>query len=78
MASSGLATGTTIALGQCCTRFGAMLFMISKLSRTRSSRLMPGLRGLPEVITTMSEPAADPQSLPPIRRESDPMIGQVS
>ena len=50
------------AFGQCCTRFGAMLFMISKLSRTRSSRLMPGLRGLPEVMTTMSEPAAALQS----------------
>ena len=55
-----------------------MLFMISKLSRTRSSRLMPGLRGLPDVMTTMSEPAAALQSPPPIRRESLPMIGQVS
>ena len=78
IASSGLATGTTIAFGQCCTRFGAMLFMISKLSRTRSSRLMPGLRGLPEVMTTMSEPAAALQSPPPMTRESDPMIGHVS
>ena len=55
-----------------------MLFMILKLSRTRSSRLMPGLRGLPDVMTTMSEPAAALQSLPPITRESDPMIGHVS
>ena len=55
-----------------------MLFMISKLSRTRSSRLMPGFRGFPEVMTTMSEPAAAFQSAPPISRESLPMIGQVS
>ena len=55
-----------------------MLFMISKLSRTRSSRLMPGFRGLPEVMTTMSEPAAAFQSAPPITRESEPMIGHVS
>jgi hypothetical protein len=41
MASSGLATGTTIAFGVYCTRLGAMLFMMSKLSRTRSSRLIP-------------------------------------
>ena len=78
IASSGLATGTTIAFGVYCTRLGAMLFMMSKLSRTRSSRLMPGLRGLPDVITTMSEPAAAFQSAPPINRESLPMIGQVS
>ena len=55
-----------------------MLFMISKLSRTRSSRLMPGFRGLPDVMTTMSEPAAAFQSVPPITRESEPMIGHVS
>jgi hypothetical protein len=30
-----------------CTRLGAMLFMMSKLSRTRSSRLIPGFRGFP-------------------------------
>ena len=78
MASSGLATGMMMAFGQNSTTFGAMLFMISKLSRTRSSRLIPGLRGLPDVITTMSEPAAALQSLPPITRESEPMIGHVS
>ena len=78
IASSGFATGMMMAFGQCSTSFGAMLFMMAKLSRTRSSRLMFGLRGLPDVITTMSEPAAAPQSAPPITRESDPMIGHVS
>ena len=39
---------------------------------------MPGLRGLPDVMTTTSEPAAALQSLPPMTRESDPMIGHVS
>jgi hypothetical protein len=78
IASSGLATGMTMAFGQCCTRLGAMLCMIAKLSLTRSSRLIPGFRGLPDVMTTMSEPAAAAQSLPPMTRESEPMIGHVS
>ena len=69
---------TKHAFGVYSTSFGAMLCMIAKLSRTRSSRLMPGLRGLPEVITTMSDPAAASQVPPPITRESEPMIGHVS
>jgi hypothetical protein len=57
--------------GQYLTTFGAMACMIAKLSRTRSSRLMPGFRGFPDVMTTMSEPAAALQSLPPTTRASD-------
>jgi hypothetical protein len=39
---------------------------------------MPGFRGLPDVMTTTSEPAAAFQSDPPMTRESEPMIGHVS
>ena len=46
IASSGFATGMMMAFGQCSTSFGAMLCMMAKLSRTRSSRLMFGLARL--------------------------------
>jgi hypothetical protein len=42
---------------------------------SRSSRLMPGLRGRPAVITTTSLPAVGPYSFVPVTLESKLIIG---
>jgi hypothetical protein len=55
MASSGLETMMKIALGEAARAFSATSLMILKLVFRRSSRLMPGLRAMPAVMTTMSE-----------------------
>ena len=56
--------------------------MILKLTLSRSSRLMPGLRGTPDVMTTTSEFAVSFQpasSAPaPMMRASDCSIGHAS
>ena len=52
IASSGLAMLITKALGQCCLMLAATSFMIFRLMSSRSSRLMPGLRGTPAVMMT--------------------------
>ncbi len=41
--------------GDCATTFCTTSDMILKLVCSRSSRLMPGLRGMPAVMITMSE-----------------------
>jgi hypothetical protein len=41
-------------LGECFTTFSVTLFTMPALVAMRSSRLMPGLRGRPLVITTTS------------------------
>ena len=56
IASSGLATLITKAFGQCAFMFAATSFMILRLTSSRSSRLMPGLRGTPAVMITTSLP----------------------
>ena len=55
IASSGLATGTMMQSGECLTTCSVTAFMMPKLTLSRSSRLMPGLRGTPDVMTTTSE-----------------------
>ena len=54
IASSGLAMLITKAFGQCVFMFAATSFMILRLISSRSSRLMPGLRGTPAVMITTS------------------------
>ena len=44
-----------IEFGAFCATFSATSEMIFMLVTIRSSRLMPGLRGRPAVMTTMSE-----------------------
>ena len=60
IASSGLATGTMMQLGECLTTCSVTAFMMPKFTFSRSSRLMPGFRGTPDVITTTSELAVCP------------------
>ena len=57
IASSGLETTIRVASGDCATACAVTEPTIFSLVVTRSSRLMPGLRGTPAVITTTSEPA---------------------
>ena len=55
IASSGFVTQIRIALGECwatdCTTCVTMPWLV----RMRSSRLIPGLRAMPDVMTTISE-----------------------
>ena len=44
-------------LGECFTTCSVTACMILKFTFNKSSRLMPGLRGTPDVMTTISEPA---------------------
>ena len=57
MASSGLVTTTKIALGEttatCFTTSRTILALVS----SNCSRLIPGLRGTPDVMTTRDDPA---------------------
>src|SRR5574344_431760 len=53
--SIGLATMMMIALGEYLTTFETTDFIILALVPIRSSRVIPGLRGIPEVMTTTSE-----------------------
>ncbi len=57
IASSGLATTTRIVSGECSTTSSVTLATMFWFVLSRSSRLIPGLRGLPLVMTTTSEPA---------------------
>ena len=57
ISSSGLDTTTITASGEAATSFSVTSRTILALVPSRSIRLMPGLRGSPAVITTMSEPA---------------------
>ena len=56
MASSGLLTTISTARGDWRATCSVTDLTISKFFIRRSSRLMPGLRGSPDVITTMSDP----------------------
>ncbi len=44
-----------IAFGEAATAFATTSLMILKFVFSKSSRLIPGLRAIPAVITTMSE-----------------------
>ena len=60
IASSGFETTIRIASGLLSTTFSVTSLTIFSFVVTRSSRLMPGERGRPAVITTTSEPAVGP------------------
>ena len=57
IASSGFETTIRIASGLCATTCSVTCFTIPSFVVTRSSRLIPGERGNPAVMTTISEPA---------------------
>ena len=57
IASSGFETTTRIASGECFTASFVTAETIASFVETRSSRLIPGERGRPAVMTTTSEPA---------------------
>ena len=57
IASSGFETTIRIASGLCATTCSVTCLTIFSFVCTRSSRLIPGERGSPAVITTTSEPA---------------------
>jgi hypothetical protein len=57
ISSSGLETTMITASGEAATTFSVTSRTIFALVSSRSIRLMPGLRGSPAVITTMSEPS---------------------
>ena len=57
MASSGFETTIRIVSGLFATTFSVTSLTIFSFVVTRSSRLMPGERGRPAVMTTTSEPA---------------------
>ena len=57
IASSGLETTMMTAFGDPLTTCSVTDCTIPMLVFSRSSRLIPGLRAMPEVITTTSDPA---------------------
>ena len=57
MASSGLETTIMTASGECAATCSATDLTILTLVCMRSSRLIPGLRGMPAVTITTSDPA---------------------
>ena len=57
MASIGLEMMMKYASGENFKAWSTTLLTIFALTPIRSSRLMPGLRGMPDVMTTTSEPA---------------------
>jgi hypothetical protein len=67
MASSGLETTMMTASGDCATTCSVTLRTMPMLVRNRSSRLMPGFRATPLVMTTTSELAVSSYPLAPVR-----------
>ncbi len=61
MASSGLEMTMMNASGQCFLALSATSRMMGRLMPIRSSRLCPGLRGMPAVTMSTSEPAQSAQ-----------------
>ena len=57
IASRGFVTGTMMQSGECFTTSAVTDRMMLAFLLSRSSRLMPGLRARPAVMTTMSDPA---------------------
>jgi hypothetical protein len=66
MASSGLVTQMTKASGQYFRKPAPTCSMTFKLISSRSSRLMPGLRGTPAVTITTSASFSSAYSLVPL------------
>src|SRR5712692_2411972 len=59
MASSGFVTMMSMQLGEYFTHCSVAARTTSKLARSRSSRLMPGLLGHPAVMATETECAVE-------------------
>jgi len=57
MMSSGLVTQMNTASGEASTALAITLRMMALFAARRSSRVIPGLRGRPAVMTTTSDPA---------------------
>ena len=57
IASIGFEMMMKMAFGEYLRAWSTTLLTIFALTPMRSSRLMPGLRGMPDVTTTTSEPA---------------------
>jgi hypothetical protein len=57
IASTGLETTIRTVSGEPATTFWVTSRTMPALILSRSSRVMPGLRATPEVMTTMSDPA---------------------
>ena len=75
MASSGLLTMINVASGDRAAISLVTLPTIFILVLIRSSRLIPGLRAMPAVMMTTSEPALGPYSLQPSKEQSYPCTG---
>src|SRR3970282_2834551 len=75
MASSGLDTTMIMAWGGFTVDFRLTSLTIPAFTFRRSSRLIPGFRGRPEVMTMMSEPAVSSYPLVPVTIVSYPYTG---
>ena len=75
IASIGFAKITKVVSGDAATAAATTLRTIPAFVPSRSSRVMPGLRGTPEVITTTSEPSVSAQSFEPLTWLLDPVHG---
>src|SRR3990172_4397111 len=75
MASSGLDTTMIMALGDFAVDLRVTSLTIPAFTLRRSSRLIPGFRGRPEVMTMMSEPAVSSYPLVPVTNVSYPYTG---
>ena len=78
MASRGLVMQMTKASGAWARRPSPTAFMTLRLIPSRSSRLMPGLRGTPAVTMQTSAPAISSYELAPLSLASKPSIGPDS
>ncbi|KGE13545.1 hypothetical protein DI53_2606 [Sphingobacterium deserti] len=57
MVSMGLDTTNIMMSGEYSNKFSTTVFTIPAFVPMSSSRVIPGLRGMPEVITATAEPA---------------------
>ena len=78
MASRGLLTMIRIVFGDDLATCSVTFFMIPALVLIRSSRLMPGFRGIPAVIMTILDPSVASYALVPISRASCFSTGAAS
>ena len=78
MASIGLAKTMKTAFGEAFAAAVATSRTMPALMLSSSSRVMPGLRGSPEVMTTTSEPLVSSQPLLPVSLALKPTCGADS
>ncbi len=74
----GFVTTIMIAFGERRPVSSATFFTMSPFAASRSSRLMPGFRARPAVITMISEPAVSSYPFVPVTFESYPSTGPAS